>query len=44
MQAMSLADKLTSWPFNFAPAGDYLMIGGDRWVDAKMIEQLKPKE
>jgi len=42
MQAISLADKITSRPWNFALAGDYLMIGGDRWVDAKMIEQLKP--
>jgi hypothetical protein len=23
--------------------GDYLMIGGQRWVEAKMIEQLRPK-
>ena len=43
-QAASLADRIKSRPFNFAPAGDYIMIGGDRWVDAKMIEQMKPKE
>lgn len=43
-QATSLADRIKSRPFNFAPAGDYIMIGGDRWVDAKMIEQMKPKE
>ena len=28
---------------NFARSGDYLMIGGQRWVEAKMIEQLRPK-
>lgn len=43
-QATSLADRITSRPFNFTPAGDYIMIGGDRWVDAKIIEQLKAKE
>jgi ankyrin repeat protein len=43
-QARSLADRMKSRPFNFAPAGDFIMIGGDRWVDAKMIERLKPKE
>ncbi|MCX5752844.1 MAG: hypothetical protein NTW97_04250 [Candidatus Krumholzibacteria bacterium] len=43
-QAMSLADMIPGRPFNFSLTGDYLMIGGDRWVDAKMIEQLKPKE
>jgi hypothetical protein len=43
-QGTSLADKITSRPFNFTPAGDYIMIGGDGWVDAKMIEQLKPRE
>jgi hypothetical protein len=40
----SLSDRITSQPFNFAHAGDYLMIGGSHWVDAKSIEQLKPKE
>lgn len=42
-QATSLADRMKSRPFNFAPAGEYIMIGGSHWVDAKMIEQMKPK-
>jgi Tol biopolymer transport system component len=44
MQAISLADKIGGNPFNFSLTGDYLMIGGDRWVEAKMIEQFRPKE
>jgi hypothetical protein len=43
-QGTSLAGTIDGRPFNFSSAGDYIMIGGDRWVDAKMIEQLKPKE
>jgi len=43
-QAMSLADKIPRGAFNFAPAGDYIMIGGDRWVEAKFAEGLRPKK
>lgn len=42
-EAISLKEKIGN-AINVTFSGKYIMIGGDRWVDAGIIEDLKPKE
>jgi ankyrin repeat protein len=44
-KAVSIKEKIYDQRmWNFALSGNYLMLGGQRWVDVRVIEDLRPKE
>ena len=43
-EAVSLKEKIGGKAWNFSLSGNYLMVGGQRWVDVALIEELRPVE
>lgn len=42
-ESLNIAEQVGRGAMNFTRSGDYLMIGGHGWVEAKTVEQLRPK-
>jgi hypothetical protein len=42
-EPLNIAEQVGRRAMNFTRSGDYLMIGGQRWVEAKLIERLRPR-
>lgn len=42
-EPLNIAEQVGRGAMNFTRSGDYLMIGGHGWVEAKAVEQLRPK-